>query len=1148
MNQPAPQGASSRSDEEAAALAARWQAAEQPPKSPEQRLGLALSGGGIRSATFCLGLLRGLAKNKVLQRFDYLSTVSGGGYIGAAFGRLFNAQVRAAQVEEGLARDDSLFLWWLRSNGRFLTPAGAGDLFTAWAGHLRGFIATQLETGVLLLMLSALLVAPHLWLAARPDASAWAFYGLLLGSPLWTAALLMLPLAAASMFGFWFSGDNHLSSRLGAAAAAALGLALLLQILPLPPLRTSENALEVDLWAAPAWVASSLLLALVIGAALRVLLSLRFKAEQLRVLWTQALAWMLIATALLLVFGALDFLSWVLSTYVLQQSASAGASGLGLGALLLGALRLVLPMLQRQADKTSGASLPLPALAHVLGLLLLAMVMMFWMSLAQLWVFLLQPQDAAAPLAGWLPETPARWQWLVVTLLAYMLLTGRHLQQLNRSSLHLFYRSRLTRTYVAVGNAPAPGCAQPRFPRPLLARVDREATEHTRKLSELLPQDDIALADYQPWRHGGPIHLINCCINQTKDDRTGSYNADRKGVALTVSALGLETGAQLPQGGAGGTLAEWVAISGAAISSGMGSQTRTGVAALLFLANLRLGYWLRNPLEVRGRFARLLWQLWGKYCGTGAEMLASFPGLRGPAWYLSDGGHFDNTGIYALLKRRLPLMVLADCGADPLYVFNDVENLVRKARIDYGADIEFIDPRSLPCTPQQEPLRELFDTPDGIGPRLDRQYLMLARVRYEDGSLAALLIVKPRRSAQLPLDVAGYADRDGGFPQQTTGDQFFDEAQWESYCELGLRLGAAITPELLALLPQWAAAGKPADNGQITPPPKDEPQSRGRRVAATVGTSLGVGAVASVLLTLWQSWDAHAQRRLEAQTALDQKVQDVVAEIDKASQDIATSKSYDDQLRIKLLAVVNARQSLQGDKPVAEILQSQALRLQKVCKDNLDGDAQNRCLVDVRLLDGEKLEGFWLKQLRDYRLWRVPEAAAAPTTMKSYAPAPGAAPQPEAMDGAAYEEAPAAGAPVPVPADQPALPMGDTVRRDCAADPAAARPRYTLYTQIYAEPQRAPAEALLAELRERGLATPGIENVVRSAQRRNQDPPLPWSQPTLLYQPESKDCAEALAAYLRLRPAFRQTHAQALPAGLSNRSGVIELWLPAGRN
>ena len=43
---------------------------------------LCFSGGGIRSATFCLGALQGLAKKGFLDKFDYLSTVSGGGYLG----------------------------------------------------------------------------------------------------------------------------------------------------------------------------------------------------------------------------------------------------------------------------------------------------------------------------------------------------------------------------------------------------------------------------------------------------------------------------------------------------------------------------------------------------------------------------------------------------------------------------------------------------------------------------------------------------------------------------------------------------------------------------------------------------------------------------------------------------------------------------------------------------------------------------------------------------------------------------------------------------------------------------------------------------------------------------------------------------------
>src|SRR5690348_5597122 len=57
----------------------RRHGAEPPPPLAA----LCLSGGGIRSATFNLGILQALARNKHLERFHYLSTVSGGGYIGS---------------------------------------------------------------------------------------------------------------------------------------------------------------------------------------------------------------------------------------------------------------------------------------------------------------------------------------------------------------------------------------------------------------------------------------------------------------------------------------------------------------------------------------------------------------------------------------------------------------------------------------------------------------------------------------------------------------------------------------------------------------------------------------------------------------------------------------------------------------------------------------------------------------------------------------------------------------------------------------------------------------------------------------------------------------------------------------------------------
>ena len=59
---------------------------------PADTVGLALSGGGIRSATFSLGVLQALAASGLLRRIDFLSTVSGGGYIGAFLGGLVDRQ------------------------------------------------------------------------------------------------------------------------------------------------------------------------------------------------------------------------------------------------------------------------------------------------------------------------------------------------------------------------------------------------------------------------------------------------------------------------------------------------------------------------------------------------------------------------------------------------------------------------------------------------------------------------------------------------------------------------------------------------------------------------------------------------------------------------------------------------------------------------------------------------------------------------------------------------------------------------------------------------------------------------------------------------------------------------------------------------
>ncbi len=130
--------------------------------------GLALSGGGIRSATFCLGLLKALAVRRQLLKFDLMSTVSGGGYIGAALGRLCtNAksadEVRAIESALGDV-DRARFGWWLRANGRYLIPGGMRDTLFATALYLRNLLATHIELAIAASLIGMVLAATNLLL------------------------------------------------------------------------------------------------------------------------------------------------------------------------------------------------------------------------------------------------------------------------------------------------------------------------------------------------------------------------------------------------------------------------------------------------------------------------------------------------------------------------------------------------------------------------------------------------------------------------------------------------------------------------------------------------------------------------------------------------------------------------------------------------------------------------------------------------------------------------------------------------------------------------------------------------------------------------------------------------------------------------
>lgn len=843
---------------------------------------LAFSGGGIRSATFCLGLARALAANRVFEQFDYLSTVSGGGYVGSAIGRLYSPKARARQVADALADDRSLFLWWLRSNGRYLTPAGFADTQQAAASYVRGALATHIEVGVLALLLGGLIMVPHLLLK-------W-FGGSTISvraiiDPWWILLPLPAFLAVVALAAFWFARDERQRVK---SDAIWCGTCLLITAgLVWAADMSFLNLAQLWPWAVTALVFA----ALGLGFAARGLAfgkSLQHVHHR-QTIWFSRMIGLFVAIA---VVGAADLLTWF-AAYVCANLSSE-LFGILLAAIvaLVAGIRAAAPAIQKLGGQSASGAMLLP-LVGAGGVVLSVLTLTLWMTLAQWFVFF-----GALPAGGsWLSALDSLWgRWLLMVgvIASYALLTGRNAEQINRSSLHHFYRGRLARAYLSVGNSPdhvGTASAERRFDESPLVAATRSNTQEVGKVSEMLAHDDVCMKFYAPEQHGGPVHLINCCVNQTVDDRTGNYNADRKGVNLTVSSLGVELGTRPPYADddqeVGETaLSQWVAISGAAAAPGMGSNTRFGLSAVLFLCGIRLGYWWTRAANGVLRKSPV-----SKYSATLREWFGKFPGLSGSPLFVSDGGHFDNTAIYTLLKRRPELIVAADCGADPHYLFGDIENLVRKARIDYDITIEFVDPecQAWTCNPDIQAWQALFGTPDSISARPGSAFLLLARVVYDDGSTGAIVFVKPRRIEALSLDVAGYSDRDRDFPQQSTGDQFFDEAQWESYCELGKHLGLAIDQQLLARIPamlQGQTALTRDLSGEASAPDRTTASSRRERFAVTLGKTLGAGALLSAMVAGWQVWDGatnkwQEQRNLQI-AAVDELLKDNQSDLARA--------------------------------------------------------------------------------------------------------------------------------------------------------------------------------------------------------------------------------------------------------------------------
>jgi len=374
-------------------------------------------------------------------------------------------------------------------------------------------------------------------------------------------------------------------------------------------------------------------------------------------------------------------------------------------------------------------------------------------------------------LPAWLsPEGAGHYVTAVVMILLLALFSRA--VRVNRFSLNGLYRNRLARAFLGAARTH-------RAPQPFTGFDPYDNIRmHTLKPTTakggvLYPVVNVALnvtaSDKLAWQERkaepfifSPLYSGSAMLRREQDE-----GEERRGAYVSSQIYGGNE-PDFAMEGRGLSLATAMSISGAAASPNMGYHSSGATAFLMTLFNVRLGAWMPNP----GRCDTLKQDIARSDPKNSLRaMLRELGGMsddRGLDIYLSDGGHFENLGLYEMIRRRCRYIVLSDAGADPDCRFEALGNAVRKIKIDLGIDIRFeelrISSRTRPIHPQYA--------------------WALGEILYPEGK-GHLLYVKPSLFGDLPVDVHSYAEASATFPHETTADQFFSESQFESYRRLG---------------------------------------------------------------------------------------------------------------------------------------------------------------------------------------------------------------------------------------------------------------------------------------------------------------------------------------------------------------------------
>ena len=248
-----------------------------------------------------------------------------------------------------------------------------------------------------------------------------------------------------------------------------------------------------------------------------------------------------------------------------------------------------------------------------------------------------------------------------------------------------------------------------------------------------------------------------------------------------------------------------VAISSAAVSPAMGRIKIGPTRMLLAFANIRLGVWMPNPryvsaytgdsvamasLSTADRTSKPI-----GYPPTGlGYLLKEFLGvhdLSDPYVYMTDGGHWENTGLVEMLRRqdvREIVCIDADCGT--LQATSSLGKAMDLAPLECDVHIQAnLDPLRAPVSD------------DGIVAYAARTATVgFFRQGSDWSNTGVLWYTKPGLTKDMPASMLGYRETHPDYPTTKTSDQFFDSSTYIAYRELGRYNGRQIVKARKALV------------------------------------------------------------------------------------------------------------------------------------------------------------------------------------------------------------------------------------------------------------------------------------------------------------------------------------------------------------